>query len=118
MMSFSQLIAHGKDSGNPRKQHALEAIEEIPESGDETHLNDDHTDDDDPYVDEDVNFLATEDIVSDVDHDLAIDDEEHHEALLGGSRGTRPHEASSRCSWMLSCCCPHPFRQAYRQRKR
>ena len=110
--------SHGKDSGNPRKQHASEAIEEIPESDDETHLNDDHRDDDDPYVDEDVNFLATEDVVPDVDHDFAIDDEEYHEALLGGSRDTRPHEASSCCSWMLSCCCPHPFRQAYRQRKR
>ena len=96
----------------------MEAIEEIPESDDETHLNDDHRDDDDPYVDEDVNFLATEDVVSDVDHDLAIEDEEHHEALLGVSRDTRPHEASSCCSWMLFCCRLHPFRQAYKQRTR
>ena len=38
---------------------------------------------DDPYVDEDGNFLATEEIVSDIDDDLAIDDEEYHEALPG-----------------------------------
>ena len=33
-------LSHGTDSGNPRKQHALEAIEEIPEDDDETQLND------------------------------------------------------------------------------
>ena len=81
-MSFSQLIAlMEKDFGNPRNQNTFEAIEEIPEDDDETHLNDDYSDDDDPY--EDGNFLATEDVVSDVDDDLAIDDEEYHEALLG-----------------------------------
>ena len=32
-------------------------------------------------------------VVSDVDDDLAIDDEEYHEALFGCSRGARPHEA-------------------------
>ena len=83
----------------------FEAIEEIPKDDDETHLNDDYGDDDDPYVDEDGNFLATEDVVSDVHDDLAIDDEEDHEALLCSSRGTRPHEGGSRCSWILSCCC-------------
>ena len=75
--------SHGKDTGNPRKQHASEATEEIPEDDDETHLNDHYSENDDPYVDEDGNFLATEDVVSDVDDDLAIDDEEYHEALLG-----------------------------------
>ena len=75
--------SHGKYSGNPRKQHAFEAIEEIPEDDDETHLNDDYSANDDPYVDEDGNFLATEDVVSEFDDDLAIDDEEYHEALLG-----------------------------------
>ena len=58
--------SHGKDSENPRKQHAFEAIEEIPEDDDETHLNDDFSENDDPYIDEDGNFLATEDVVSDV----------------------------------------------------
>ena len=38
---------------------------------------------DDPYIDEDGNFLANEQIVSDTDDDLALDDEEYHEALLG-----------------------------------
>ena len=37
----------------------------------------------DPYIDEDGNFLANEQIVSDIDDDLALDDEEYHEALLG-----------------------------------
>ena len=84
MMSFSPVDrSRGKDIGNPRNQNTFEAIEEIPEDDDEIHLNDDHSDDDDPYVDEDGNFLATEDVVSDVDDDLAIDDEEYHEALLG-----------------------------------
>ena len=58
----------------------FEAIEEIPKDDDETHFNDDFIDNDGPYVDEDGNFLATEDVVS--DDDLAIDDEEDHEALL------------------------------------
>ena len=75
--------SRGKDSGNPRKQRAFEAIEEIPEDDDDTHLDDDVSENDDPYVDEDGNFLATEDVVSDVDHDLAIDDEDYHEALFG-----------------------------------
>ena len=36
---------------------------------------------DDPYIDEDGNFLANEQIASDIDDDLALDDEEYHEAL-------------------------------------
>ena len=56
--------SHGKDSGNPRKQHAFE------EDGDETHLNDDYSENDDLYIDEDGNFLANEQIVSDIDDDL------------------------------------------------
>ena len=74
--------SHGKDSGNPRKQHAFEAIEEVPEDDDETHLIDDCCENDDPYVDEGGNFLATEDVVSDVDDDLVIHDEEHHATLF------------------------------------
>ena len=38
---------------------------------------------DDPYIDEDGNFLANKQIVSDIDGELALDDEEYHEALLG-----------------------------------
>ena len=38
---------------------------------------------DDHHVDEDGDFLVIEDVVSDVDDDLALDDEEYHEALLG-----------------------------------
>ena len=84
MMSSSQLIgSHGKDSGNPRKQHAFEAIEEVPEDDDDTYLDEDLSENDDPYIDEDGSFLANEQIVSDIDDDLALDDEEHHEALLG-----------------------------------
>ena len=53
-MSYSQLIAlTAKDSGNPRKQHAFEAVEEIPEDDDDTYLDDDFRENDDPYVDED-----------------------------------------------------------------
>ena len=49
----------------------------IPEGDDDTCLDDDFSSNDDPYLDEDGNFLATDDVVSDVD------DEEYHEALLG-----------------------------------
>ena len=59
--------SHGKDSGSPRKQHAFEAIEEIPEDDDDTH---DFSENDDPYPDEDGHFLATEEVVSDIDDDL------------------------------------------------
>ena len=84
MMSSSQLIApFGKDSGNPRKQHAFEVVEEIPEDDDDTYLDEDFSENDGPYIDEDGNFLANEQIVSDIDDDLALDDEEYHEALLG-----------------------------------
>ena len=75
--------SHGEDSGNPRKQHAFEAVEEIPEDDDDTYLDDDFSEHDDPYIDEDGNFLANEQIVSDIDDDLALDDEEYHKALLG-----------------------------------
>ena len=75
--------SHGNDVGNPRKQHAFEAVEEIPEDDDDATFDDDLSENDNPYVDEDGNLLATEEIVSDIDGDLAIDDEEYHEALLG-----------------------------------
>ena len=65
--------SHGKDSGYPPKQNAFKAIEEIPEDDDDTHLDDDFSENDHPYIDEDGNFLATEEIVSDIDDDLAID---------------------------------------------
>ena len=74
--------SRGKDSGNPRKQHASEAVEEVPEDDDDTYLDEDLSENDDPYIDEDGNFLANEQIVSDIDDDLALDDEEYHEALL------------------------------------
>ena len=75
--------SHGKDSGNPRKQHAFEAVEERPEDDDDTYLDEDFSENDDPYIDEDGNFLANEQIVSNIDVDVALDDEEHHQALLG-----------------------------------
>ena len=75
--------SHGKDPGNPRKQHAFEAVEEIPEDDDDTYHGGDFSENDDTYIDEDGNFLANEQIVSDIVDDLAVDDEEHHEALLG-----------------------------------
>ena len=64
--------SHGKDSGNPRKQHAFEAVEEIPENDDDTYFDEDLNENDDPYIDEDGNFLATEQIVSDIGDDLAL----------------------------------------------
>ena len=52
--------SYGKDSGNPRKQHAFEAIEEIPEDDDDTYLDDDFSENDDPYIDEAEISLRTE----------------------------------------------------------
>ena len=74
--------SHGKDSGNPRKQHAFQAVEEVPEDDDDTYLDENSSENDDPYIDEDGHFLANEQIVSDTDDDLALDDEKYHEALL------------------------------------
>ena len=68
LQSFDR--SHGKDSRNPRKQHAFEAGEEVPEDDDDTYLDEDFSEDDDPYIDEDGNFLAHEQIVSDIDDDL------------------------------------------------
>ena len=67
--------SHGKDSGNLRKQHAFEAVEEIPENDDDTYLDDDFSENDDPHIDEDGNFVANEQIVSGIDDGLALDDE-------------------------------------------
>ena len=50
---------HGKDSGNPRTQHAFEEVEEVPEDDDDTYLDEDFSENDDPYIDEDGNFLQT-----------------------------------------------------------
>ena len=75
--------SQGKDSGNSRRQHACEVIEEVPEEDDGTHMNEDESEVDDPYVNEEEHFLANEDVVSDIDVDLAVDDEDCHEALLG-----------------------------------
>ena len=106
--------SHGKDSGNPRKQHAFEAIEEVPEDDDDTYLDENLSKNDDPHTDEDGNSLSGGRVVSDIDDDLALDDEEYHEALLG-YREARDLMKEAR---VLSCCCPHSFRQAYWQRKR
>ena len=65
--------SHDKDSGNPRKQNAFEASEEVPEDDEDTYLDEDVSENDDPYIDEDGNFLANEPIVSDIDDDLASD---------------------------------------------
>ena len=43
-------------------------------------------------------------IVFDIDDDSALDDEEHHEALLGNCEARE---------LMKGYCCPHSFRQAY-----
>ena len=43
----------------------------------------DSSENDDPYIDEGGNFLANGQIVSDIDDDLALDDEAYHDALLG-----------------------------------
>ena len=55
------------------RQHAFEAIEEIPEDDDDTYLDDDFSEHDDPYIEEDGHFFANEEIVSDIDDDLATD---------------------------------------------
>ena len=107
MTYFSQLIALTEKNPEILESNTFfETIEEVPEDDDETHLDDNNSDDDDPYVDEDGNFLANEQIVSDVDDDLTIDDKEYHEALDGYREVARPHEGSSCCSWILPCCCP------------
>ena len=62
--------SHGKDWKFSKATHFVR------------HVNDNDSDDDDPYVDEDGHFLANEDDVSDVDDDFAIDDEGYNEALL------------------------------------
>ena len=84
MVSSSPLVAlMARTLENPRKQHAFEAVEEIPEDDDDFYLDDDFSKNDGPYIDEDGHFLANEQIVSDIDDDLALDDEEYHEAPLG-----------------------------------
>ena len=110
--------SQGKDSGNSLRQHAFEAIEEAPEEDDGSHMIEDDNEGDDPCVDEEGNFLANEDVASDVDDDLAIDDEDYHEALLVYARCTRSHERGSCCSWVQSPCCPLSVRQAHGQRKK
>ena len=63
--------SHGKDWKFSKATHFVR------------HVNNNDSDDDVPYVDEDGNFLAKEDDVSDVDDDFAIGDEGYNEALLG-----------------------------------
>ena len=109
--------SHGKDSGHPRKQHAFEAVEEVPEDVDDTYLDEDLSENDDPYIDEDGNFLANEQIVSDTDDDLALDDEEYHEALIG-YREARDIMKEARVARGLYRRCHDSFRQAHWQRKR
>ena len=41
-----------------------------------THLDEDFSENDDPYIDEDGNFFANEQIVSDIEDDLALDEED------------------------------------------
>ena len=61
----------------------FEAVEEVPEDDDDTYLDEDFSENADRHIDEDGNFFANEQIVSDIDDDLALDDEEYHEALFG-----------------------------------
>ena len=58
----------------------LRQCEEVPVDEEDTYLDEDLSENDDPYIDEDGNFLANEQIVSDIYDDLALDDEEHHES--------------------------------------
>ena len=51
--------SHGKDSGNPRKQYAFEAVEEVPEDDDDTYIDEDFSENDDPHIDEDGTSLQT-----------------------------------------------------------
>ena len=54
--------SHGKDVGNPQKQHAFEAVEEIPEDDDDATFDYYLRENDNPYVDEDGNLLATDEM--------------------------------------------------------
>ena len=65
----------------------FEATEVVPEDDDDTYLDEDFSENDDPYIDEDGNFLANEQTASDIDDDVAADDEEYHEALLSYPEG-------------------------------
>ena len=72
-----------KDSGNPRKQAFFLQLKRFQRTMTTPISMTISAKNDDPYVDEDGNFLANEQIVSDIDEDLALDDEEYHEALFG-----------------------------------
>ena len=109
--------SHGKDSGNPRKQHAFGAVEEFPEDDDDIYLDDDLSENDDPYIDEDGNFLANEPIVSDVDDDFALD-EEYHGARLGNREARDLMKEARVARGFYPVVVPISFRQAYWQRKR
>ena len=83
-MSSSQLIAlMARTLEILESSTLLEPVGEIPEDDDDICLDDVFSENDDLYIDEDGNFFANEQIVSDIDDDLAFDDEEFHEALLG-----------------------------------
>ena len=47
-----------------QKKQAFEAVEEAPEDDVDTYLDEDLSENDDPHIDEDGNFLANEQIVS------------------------------------------------------
>ena len=96
----------------------FEAVEEIPEDDDDTYLDDDFSENDDPYIDEGGKFLANEHIVSDIDDDLALDDEEYHEALLGSREARELMKEARVARGFYPSVVPHSFRQACWQRKR
>ena len=60
-------------------------------------------------------FLATEDVLSDVDDDMALDDEDCHRCTLGLPRGERLAEGSL---WLLSRGCPRIAQTSPRSRGR
>ena len=94
--------SQGQDSGGARRPQAFElASAEAEEEEDANHLDEDD-DTDEPHLDDEGDFLATEDVVSDVDDDIALDDEDYHSA----PRGEKLAEESSCCTWLLSRCCP------------
>ena len=60
-MPFSQLTAlMARMLGIFVNNHAFEAVEEIPEDDDDATCDDNLNENDNPYVDEDGNFFATE----------------------------------------------------------
>ena len=110
--------SHGKDSGNPRKQHAFEAIEERFQRTTTTLIS--------------MRTSANTMIRTSMKTETSLQTSKSCLTLTMTwplmMKNTTKHplvivrheisEGGPCCSWVLSCCCPHSLRQAYWQRKR